>query len=55
MPTTLMACPDPVMQRADAYIIALMQAVSYKIDGQLLTLRDAKDKTLATFSKLGDE
>ena len=48
--TTKMACPEPIMQQAAAYITALTQAVTYKIDGQQLMLLDASDNTLATFT-----
>jgi heat shock protein HslJ len=55
--STSMACPEPIMQQAAAYITALTQAATYKSDGQQLTLLDATGKTLVTFtaqsSKLG--
>jgi heat shock protein HslJ len=49
--TTMMACPNPIMQQAAAYITILTQSASYKIDGQQLTLLDASGKALATFTK----
>ncbi len=49
--TTLMACEELVMQQASAYLAALVQAVSYTLDGQQLTLSDASGKALATFAK----
>lgn len=49
--TTLMACPEPIMQQASTYLAALMQAASYKIDGGQLTLLATDGKTLAAFTK----
>jgi heat shock protein HslJ len=49
--STMMACPEPISQQAAAYISALMETVSYKIDGQHLLLINASGKTLASFSK----
>jgi len=48
--TTQIACPEPIMQQAAAYITMLTQAATYTIDGQQLTLLDASGKTLATFT-----
>jgi len=53
--TTKMACPEPIMQQAAAYITALTQAVTYKIDGQQLMLLDASGKTLAIFTTQSSE
>jgi heat shock protein HslJ len=53
--STMMACPEPIMQQAAAYIAALTQAAAYKIDGQQLTLSDASGKTLATFTRQSSE
>jgi heat shock protein HslJ len=47
--STMMACPDPVMQQASTYIAALTQSSSYEINGEQLTLVDSGGKTLATF------
>jgi heat shock protein HslJ len=47
---TLMACPDPIMNQATAYMKALQQAATYKVDGKQLTLYDASGKALATFT-----
>jgi heat shock protein HslJ len=49
--TTMMACPEPTTQQASAYIKALTETVSYKIEGQQLTLLNASGKTLASFTK----
>lgn len=48
---TMMACPEPIMQQASAYITALTQAVTYKTDGNQLTLLDASGKVLATLMR----
>ncbi len=48
--TTMMACPDPIMNQASAYLKALGQAATYKTDGKQLSLADASGKELATFA-----
>jgi len=48
--STKMACAGPVMQQAMAYIAALTQAATFKLDGQQLRLSDANGKTLATLA-----
>ena len=48
--STMMACPEPVMQEAGAYITVLTQTASYRSDGQQLTLLDASGKPLASFT-----
>ena len=48
--STMMACPEPIMAQEAAYLKALEQARTYKIDGQQLTLFDAGGKALATFA-----
>ena len=52
---TMMACPEPIMQQAAAYITALTQAAAYTIDGRQLTLLDASGKVLATFTRQSGE
>ncbi len=58
MISTSMACAQPIMLQASAYIAALTQAAAYKSDGQQLTLLDSNGKALATFTaqsrKLGE-
>lgn len=49
--STLMACPEPIMQQASAYIAALTQAATYKVEGGQLTLFDADGKALMTFAQ----
>lgn len=53
--STMMACPDTIMQRAGAYIAALTQAAAFKIDGQQLSLSDTGGKALATFTRQSSE
>lgn len=53
--TTLMACAEPIMQQATAYIAALTQAATYKIEGQQLILFDKDGKELATFTMKSGE
>ena len=50
MASTMMACPDPIMQQADAYQKALGQAATYKANAKQLTLYDAGGKELAVFN-----
>ena len=52
---TMMACPEPIMQQANAYITALTQAAAYKIDGRQLMLSDASGKVVATFMRQNSE
>jgi heat shock protein HslJ len=53
--STMMACPEPIMQQASAYTTALVQIVAYKIEGQQLSLVDASGKTRAFFTKQGNQ
>ncbi|MCS6883463.1 MAG: META domain-containing protein [Oscillochloridaceae bacterium] len=47
--STMMACPEPIMQQATAYYEALKQAASFKVDGQQLTLLSESGEVTATF------
>jgi heat shock protein HslJ len=47
--STMMACPEPAMQQASAYLAALKQAATFKLEGERLTLLDAAGAPLATF------
>ncbi len=47
--STMMACPEPIMQQAMAYYEALKQAASFKIAGQQLTLLNGNGEVVATF------
>jgi heat shock protein HslJ len=48
--STMMACPDPVMEQAGEYMAALTLAISYQIQGDTLELLDAGGNALATFA-----
>jgi heat shock protein HslJ len=48
--TTLMACPEPIMQQAAAYQQALANAKTFKIEGGQLMLMDGSGVALATFA-----
>jgi len=48
--STMMACPEPIMNQATAYTKMLEQAATYKADGKQLTLFDAGGKATATFA-----
>ncbi len=48
--TTMMACPDPIMNQGTAYLKALGQAATYKTDGKQLSLSDAGGQQLAAFA-----
>lgn len=47
--STMMACAEPIMAQAAAYITVLTEAATYKIEGGQLMLLDAGGKALATF------
>ena len=53
--STMMACPEPIMKQATAYMKALEQTTTYKVDGEQLTLYDASGKALATFTAQSTE
>jgi heat shock protein HslJ len=55
MASTMMACAEPIMQQASAYMQALTQAATYKADAKQLTLYDAGGKELATFNVQSSE
>jgi heat shock protein HslJ len=48
--TTMMACPDPIMQQAGEYMAALESATNYQIQGDTLELLDAGGNAVATFT-----
>jgi len=50
--STMMACPDPVMQQERDYIEALSSAVTFEIADDTLILYDTDGKTLATLKAL---
>lgn len=48
--STMMMCPDPVMQVEQAYQQALTNVASYEISGDTLVLSDSSGSALMTFS-----
>ncbi len=48
-PTTLMACPAPIMDQATAFQEALTNAATFTISGDTLTLFDADGNSVAVF------
>ncbi|MFH1086152.1 MAG: META domain-containing protein [Chloroflexota bacterium] len=46
--STMMACSEPVMRQASAFLQALPQVASYRTDGQQLTLLDGRGRALMT-------
>ena len=53
--TTMVACAEPVMQQATAYLAVLTQTTEYKIEGGQLSLLDANGNPLAVFTALSRE
>jgi heat shock protein HslJ len=51
---TMMVCPEPIMNQAQAYMRALKRAASYAIDAGQLTLRDDLGDEFATFAAQDD-
>ena len=49
--STRMACPEPVMHTADAFIAALLQARGARVDGDRLELRSADGSLLLTATR----
>lgn len=47
--STLMACPEPIMSQAQAYMTALASADTYRITGETLELINAQGETVLTF------
>lgn len=47
--TTMMACPQPVMDQENAYLKALGEAKTFAVRGDKLTLTGADDQTLASY------
>jgi heat shock protein HslJ len=48
--STMMACPEPIMKQASAYMQALAQAATYQSNAKQLKLFDAGGKELAVFN-----
>ncbi len=55
MASTLMACPEPVMDQATAYMRALVATTNYTASDRELILTDDDDRILATFVAAQDE
>lgn len=53
--TTLMACPEPIMQQENAYLEALKKAVTFKIVDDELTLFDSNGNALIIFFSQSQE
>lgn len=53
--STMMACPEPIMKQEVAYLQALGQAATFKVDSAQLTLFDAGGKPLAAFAAQSSE
>lgn len=53
--STMMACPEPVMRQAAAFIDSLKAAVEYRVDGRRLVLLDAGGKSVATFMEQNND
>ena len=47
--TTMMACPQPIMDQESAYLKMLGEAKTYSVKGDELTLTGADNKKLATY------
>jgi len=52
--STMMACEEPLMNQASAYLAALSQAASYTLENGQLTLLDGAGKALAVFVSVPD-
>ena len=50
MASTLMACPQPVMDQENAYFQALSAAKTYAVKGDQLTLSDSGGKAIASYN-----
>jgi heat shock protein HslJ len=49
--STMMACPEPVMAQARAFLETLAATRAYTVDGTRLVLRDGAGAPLATFTR----
>jgi len=54
MMSTLMGCPEPVMEQASAFTTLLARVESYRVKDGTLELLDGSDQVLATFEAQGD-
>jgi heat shock protein HslJ/uncharacterized lipoprotein YbaY len=53
--STMMACPEPVMQQSAAFMAALGSAATFSIDGSTLALADGTGSTVATFDAVSSD
>lgn len=53
--STMMACEQPIMDQASAFIAALKQTASFTIEGEQLALLDANGQPLATLARQNRE
>jgi len=53
--STMMACPEPIMTQAQAYMTALTSAATFTLEGDTLTLLDASGAAVATFSAVSSD
>ncbi len=53
--STMMACPEPVMKQAQAFMTALNSAATYAVDGTTLTLKDSSGTAVATFDAVSTD
>ncbi len=52
---TMMACPEPAMTQASAFIGALTSTATYAVEGGSLLLRDASGAAVATFAAVSTD
>jgi heat shock protein HslJ len=55
MGTTMMACPDPVMNQASTFMQALQATATFSISGDTLTLKNEAGQALLVFSAASQE
>ena len=48
--STMMACPEAIMEQESAYLAALEAAATYQFDGDILTLYDQDGEAILEFS-----
>ncbi len=53
--STMMACPEPVMNQAQAFAAALGAAATYAVDDSSLTLQDSAGTAVATFDAVSTD
>ena len=53
--STMMACPEPIMKQAQAFVTALGSAATYALEGASLTLNDSAGTAVATFDAVSTD